>query len=107
MARVGPLSSVKSSEMIWTFLFQGLIWGFDTRGLVYTVSGALAIFFGSISLGVHKWRKTGYKKAGMMVEQELEPVNLAANIIAKSREDCEKLSLLESSDNKEDFNDKH
>merc|ERR1719419_627344 len=107
MARVGPVSSVKSSEMIWMFLFQGLIWGFDTRGLVYTIAGAFAIFFGSVSLGVHKWRKTGYKKGAMVVEQELEPVNLESNIIAKSREDCETLSLLESSDNKGDLNDKY
>jgi len=107
MARVGPVSSVKSSEMIWMFLFQGLIWGFDTRGLVYTIAGAFAIFFGSVSLGVHKWRKTGYKKGAMVVEQELEPVNLESNIIANSREDCETLSLLESSDNKGDFHDKY
>jgi len=43
----------------------------------------------------------------MVIEQELEPVNLESNCIAKSMEDCEKLSLLESSDNKGDFHDKY
>jgi len=109
MARVGPVSSVKSSEIIWMFLFQGLIWGFDRRGLVYSISGAFAISFGSVSLGLHKWRKARNKKtlSGMVVEQELELVNLESNMIAKSREDCENLSLLESSDNKGNFNDRY
>jgi len=89
MERVGPVISVRSGDIILMFLFQGLIWGFDTSGLVYSISGALAIVFGTVSLGVHKWRKTRYesKLKEMDIEEEMMPVKLDSCIIQNSGDD--------------------
>jgi len=56
MERVGPVMSIRSTDIVLMFLLQGLLWGFDTRGLVYSIVGALAIVLGTVSLGVHKWK---------------------------------------------------
>jgi len=58
MERVGPVMSVRSSDVILLFLLQGVIWGFNMQGLAYSAFGALAIMVGTISLGFHKWMKT-------------------------------------------------
>lgn len=57
MERVGPVMSIRSTDIVLMFLLQGLLWGFDTRGLVYSIVGALAIVLGTVSLGVHKWKQ--------------------------------------------------
>jgi len=86
MERVGPVISVRSCDIILMFLCQGLIWGFDTSGLGFSISGALAILFGTVSLGVHKWRKTAYdsKLEEMKIGLEMMPVNLESCIITES-----------------------
>merc|ERR1712087_386181 len=56
MEKAGPVLSIRSSDIIIMFLMQGWIWGFDSTGIKYSLTGGAAIFVGTMSLGFHKWR---------------------------------------------------
>jgi len=71
MERVGPVMSVRSSDIILMYVCQGLLWGFDTDGLLLRIIGAFLIMFGSVSLGIHKWIKTSSQNDYNNMETEL------------------------------------
>jgi len=104
LERVGPVMSIRSSDIILMFLFQGLIWGFDTRGLVYSIVGAIAIVSGTISLGVHKWKKTTWDTLELEAEldRELELTNVKSGAATIPDEARINESLLRSIDNEGD-----
>jgi len=71
LERVGPVMSVRSWDIILMYVCQGLLWGFDTNGLILRILGAFLIMIGSISLGIHKWMKTREKNDYNKLETEL------------------------------------
>jgi len=71
LERVGPVMSVRSWDIILMYLCQGVLWGFDTDGLLLRILGAFLIMVGSISLGIHKWMKTREKNHYDKLETEL------------------------------------